>query len=204
MTAFATYSDVATRLGRTFTGTEQAQVTAFLDDATAYLRRVIGQDVTAATSTAVLSLAPDADWLLLPQQPVRGVTSVEVGPAGSEVAVTDFELVDGALYLGPRWWPFGLPLTALSGYQRVVVTYDHGLSAVPDDLKAWAIVLAAQAFAQVEREGSMGAPRLRQQSIDDFAQSFDTSGPATFSLPAAEIDRLRAAYGGGVYITRPR
>lgn len=192
MASFATPSDIEERLNVTYTAEETAQAQAFLDDATAWLQAEIGQLITAGTATyttRVRSLP-----VRLPQQPVTEVTTVLV----DDVATTDFDFVDQELYLNDLW---GLGHVGdLDGYVDVTVTFDYGYSVVPAELKAWCIVLASQAMQSAEG-GSLGAPRVRSEQIDDYSVTYVTDGTTAMSLPGEVLERLRARYGAGAYVT---
>ena len=112
--AFATVSDLEARLGRELTPTEAIQAEALLDDATAYLRAIIGSDVAPqTTSTVVVHLKPGDDTVGLPSYPVVSVDEVSI----DGTAVDDWELVDHRL-----WRIFGWPVANRSRYRGSPVT----------------------------------------------------------------------------------
>lgn len=193
---FAQVADLEARLGRTFdTPAARTQAEVLLGDATAHLQSLIGQQVMPGTSTVVLYAGQD-DVVTLPQRPVRAVTSVRVGQPGAE-ASTGFYLDGHDLHLTA-------PLVV--DPRRVLVTYDHGYLVTPPELVSWAIVLASQALRQIEQGGALGSAGLQSERVDDYAANFATSGDAAlaFHVPQAAAERLRARYGGGVYVTGSR
>ena len=190
--AFATTAALATRLGVTFTVPEAAQASAFLDDATAYIQGEIGgQLIESGTATVVLSVLPKNARVRLPQWPVRSVATVLV----NGTAVTDHTLVDGYLVRAS-----GFPHATDSTYSRVTVTYTYGLVTIPPELASWACVLAAGAIAQVARGGSMSSAGVASERIDDYAVNYSGDSVA-MSLPVRILDRLRASYGVGAFVT---
>lgn len=193
--AFATADDLEARLGVTFTPSETTQADAFLDDATAYLQAEIGQLIEAGTATYTTRWRGDGP-IRLPQSPVTGITSVELNGA----ATTDFDFIDQELHL-QGWWGgetrFDGPWTGT--YIDVTVTFTYGYAAVPAELKTWALALASQMMASAAG-GSLGMPSVRSETIDDYSVSYVTDG-SNMSLPAPILDRLRARYGQGAYVT---
>ena len=112
--AFATSTQLATRLGRTFTDAEAGQVAALLDDATAYLQAELGGQLIEAGTTTVTMYA-EGDRLRQPQAPIRAVTTV----TRDGLAVTGYEIRDRDLVLDTGW-----------GTELITVTYDYGVAAV--------------------------------------------------------------------------
>lgn len=212
--AFATAAELTARTGVTYTGTELAQVNALLGDASAHLRMLLGQSVSATTSTAVLYAAPQDEWLDLPEQPVRAVSLVKIGPAGSETTITDYEVVNGALFLGRFAQPSALTFGSVVGgsqHRRVVVTYDHGRLTIPADLKSWCMVLALQGLKQLAASGSLGPVGVESETtaIDDYSHSIKyatdaEAGMAAFYVPERALEILRSRYGSTAYVTGAR
>jgi hypothetical protein len=182
--AFASSSDLATRLGRSFTEPEASQAAALLDDATAYLQAELGGQLIEAGST-VVTLYADGDRLRLPQWPIRAVTSVT--RAGN--AVTGYEINGGFLILDSGW-----------GDDPLVVTYDYGATTVPAELVSWCCVLAAGALAQVTRSGALSASGVASERIDDYAVTY-AGGEMAFALPDRVLGRLKAQYGAGAHVS---
>lgn len=116
MAAFATHSDLATRLGIVLSGAEQTRATALLGLASDVIRRAARQDIDQNTSTITVRGA--AGRVLLPQRPVISVDTVTL-----DGTTQDFTL-DGD-YLAGYW----------SG-QDLEITYTHGFDPVPDAIKA--------------------------------------------------------------------
>lgn len=194
MASFASVDDMETRLGVTYTGSEIAQAQAFLDDATAFLQAEIGQLITAGTATYTTRHRGDSP-LHLPQQPVTAVTAVEID--GTALTSDEYDLVDQELHLPPRWssGEFG----EYRPYMDVTVAFTYGYTTVPAELKAWCIVLASQQMTAAAG-GSLGIPGVRSESIDDYSVTYVTDG-STMTLPREILDRLRARYGTGAYVT---
>ena len=187
--AFATTTDLATRLGRTFTVAEAAQASVLLDDATAYLQGELGGQLIESGSTTV-TLWAERDRIRLPQWPATSITSV----TRDGEAVTGYELRDGYLYATSS------PYSTGWGDDPIVVTYDYGLATVPAELVSWTCVLAAGALAQVTRSGALSASGVASERIDDYAVTY-ASGEMAFSLPERILTRLKASYGAGASVS---
>lgn len=190
--AFASTTQLATRLGRTFDAVETSQVGALLDDATAFLQAEIGQLVEAGTTTFTVQADPRETRIRLPQWPLRSLTSVTLN--GSTVT-TEVEHRDGFLYRPGGWLP-----QAGEQFADVVVTYAYGYTTLPAELVSWCCVLAAGALAQAQRGGSLGSAGVSSERIDDYAVSYE-SGSTAFSLPERVLSRLRATYGAGAWVS---
>lgn len=191
--SFATPADLEARLGVTYGSTVQAQ--AHLDDATAWLQAELGQLIEAGTAT--VTTRAYCNPIRLPQQPVTEVTTVLIDGE----ATTDFEFVDQELWIPSRGG--GLytfeAFDGRQGYADVTVTFDYGYATIPQELKAWCCVLAAQSL-DAAAGGWLGSPRVRSEQIDDYSVTYVTDGTA-MSLPAEVLERLRARYGAGAYVT---
>ncbi|MGZ4465205.1 MAG: hypothetical protein ACXVW0_07600 [Nocardioides sp.] len=201
---FATVRDLAVRLARTFTPIEAAQVDQLLADASAHLRELIGQHITAGTASFTTQLDRFERWIDLPQLPARAITAVTVDGA----PIGDYQLVEQQLLLGHDLYGddrgFGW-YGSRFGYITATVTYDYGLTVVPPELKSWALVLASQALAQIEAFGSLGSFGLQSERVDDYAGNFATGDAGqAFSVPTLAAERLRARYGRGTFVTSSR
>lgn len=204
--AFATYSDLEARLGRTLSSTERTQVAALLDDATeALIADCLGGNrvVQGGPVTAVFNVPVGERTITLPQQPVRSVTAVLVDNA----AVSGWVLRGGKLVLPypvrPQEWTGQQP--TLVDSVDITVTWTYGLPAVPGELKAWCLVLAAQAFASITGPAGTLAPGpVQQVRIDDFSTTYATGGDAAaapgLTVPDAVRERLASRWGANAFV----
>lgn len=192
--AFATAADLAARLGVTFTAAQEAQATALLGDATAYLQAELGQLIEAGTATYTTRWRGESP-IHLPQQPVTVVSAVTVD--GAALAAASFDFIDQELHLAHRRGitDFG----ERTPYVDVTVTFNYGYAVVPAELKGWTCILASQLMSAAAG-GSLGIPSVQSHQIDDFSETFVTDG-TTMSLPPVVLERLRARYGAGAYVT---
>lgn len=194
MASFAAPADLETRLPDLTIVPAQAQ--AFLDDATAYLQAEIGQLIEAGTAT--YTTRAYCNPIRLPQQPVTAVTSVLI----DDEATTDFDFVDQELWIpARRGHLYTFPeYDGRLPYADITVTFDYGYATIPADLKSWCCVLASQAI-DAASGGTLGAPRVRSEQIDDYSVTYVTDGSTGMSLPDEVLERLRARYGAGSYVT---
>lgn len=178
---FATPADLEARLGVTFDATETIQAAVLLDDATAYLQAEIGQLIEAGTATYTTRWRGGP--IRLPQSPVTQVDEVQLDAS----VTTDWDFVDQELHLGA------------SHVADVTVTFDYGYAAAPTELKGWTCVLASQLMGSTVG-GSLGMAGVRSETIDDYSVTYVVDG-SNMTLPANVLDRLRARYGQGAYVT---
>lgn len=176
-TDFATADELAARLGVTFNAVQTAQATAAIADVTALYRTHLGRQITLGTYSHDLPSHPSCD-LLLPERPVRSVTSVTM----DGVAITDFRLVGNVLYRELGWQPvIGQPPFLGRQWQRteystripvnINVVYAAGYTVSPPDLKA--LCLARVAAMVTNPTG------VSSEKIDDYAVSYGPVGPLT-------------------------
>ncbi len=179
MVAFATVTDLQTATGRTFYGTELAQVEWLLDAATTYLRDIIGQNVYPQQAATFTAWPSHHRRIELPFQPLISIDSVS--RAGIDV---QYEW-EGTGYLRI--------LDSVPGPVDVTVTV--GYAQIPPGLIRWAIVLAAQALTMVGLGLGPTAGGLSSLAIDDFRVAFaDAGGFTGLNLPDRDIDRLRTQF----------
>ena len=208
--AFATASDLEVRLKRTFDSPTAAQVNALLDDATAALVEDVlgGNQVVQGTTTASFNLPAGERTIVLPQQPVRSVTTVLV----EGDTVSGWVVRGGRLILACPVRPrelYDVVRTVAVDSVQVTVTWLHGVPTVPAELKAWCMVLGAQALAMLESPtGSLTPGAVASTRIDDFSVSYaqGAAGGAAAAAPGLVVpdavrERLGARWGVGAFVT---
>lgn len=190
MTAFATKAELAARLKRavpTAASLEESQWDEALDDASAYLRAVIGWQVFPQSEVSVVLFGRGSRWLPLP----GGAVSVE--SATGDGVPSEWSVVDGSLYGDSGGW-----------YGKVTVGYTVGYADVPDDLRAFTCVVASQVLAVTADLGALSATGVASVAIDDYRKAWSQGESAGLDLPQRVEDRLRAAYGSGALTTGVR
>lgn len=194
MAAFAEVSDLESRLNTAFDSGQVDQVTQLLEDASAHLRSIIGQDVfPPATVSFDLWATPGDRDLPLPLAPVVSITSVTIN-----ATVVQATLIDGRLLLAQPVVPV---VTALfCDPVAVTIIAVVGVPTVPIELVSWCCVLASQALASITELDSLGSGEVTSLAIDDYRKGYAQGGPGPFSVPDRVADRLRARYGGGTYV----
>lgn len=178
MVAFAVAADVAARLKRTLTEPEEAWVAVLLEDASAYLRDVIGQQVYPQTQSEFVAY-PDSGRVDLPQWPVVSVDAVE----RSSVAVA---------------YTYRPGFIEVRSDDPVDVTFTWGYAVAPDLLKSLAVVLVSQAILAVETTGSLSFGGLSSIALDDFRAAFSNGGAESgMVLPKIQQSLIRSRFGQG-------
>lgn len=156
----ATPDDLAARLGRILTGTDQARAGALIADASAYVRNYTRQVLSVVTDdTAVLEATPE-QWLWLPERPVTEVSEVSVG--GAVVSPVYWTQQGDGLYRFYGWSGRMWGTTALWNQpDTITVTYTHGFDEIPDDVVAIVCKLAKASWVNPQ-----GLRQWRQGSTD--------------------------------------
>lgn len=182
---FATVTDLEERLGRTLDSTERQVAEFALTDATAYLRGIVGNQVSPPAQVTVRDLLTGGEkWVHLPGAPIVSVESVTVD--GDEV---DFIHLDNAV--------------KVRGRSLVEVSYTFGYTEVPPELTAWACVLAADVLSSIEDLGSLHSGGVSYVSIDDYRKGWQAGGENSgFTLPKRVEDSLRSRYGSSTHVVR--
>lgn len=212
---FATVQDLAVRLGRAFTPAQVAQVDALLSDASAALRLLIGQDVTAGRATFTTRLDRGQRWIYLPQLPVRSIESISVyGTLTQGYALVDqqlyltrgYDVSQGEPVLDDRTFDVGYGYDGRGGYLPVTVSYSYGFLTVPPELKSWALVIASQLLGRVESSGTLGSAGVASESIGQYSVSLSSGSAAAAAseVPSQAAEALRARYGISAYVTDVR
>lgn len=142
--SLATTADLETYLGKPIVGTPQEpRAQALLDQASAVVRRLAEQTITAVVDDQEVHDAPGGSLLMLRELPVTGVTSI-VDAVDGEIDAVEYT-VDPKSGVVWRWrWGAWVPWSwswwASGGgagvwqRQRLTVTYSHGYQEVPADL----------------------------------------------------------------------
>lgn len=145
------------------------RATRAVNMATGKLQAATGQRLELVTND-VLTLRGGTDRLTLPQRPVGAVgavTTTEAGVTTARVLNADYYLYGDTLE--------GAALAA----PRVTVTYTHGFAVIPEDLKGWALELAAIVYTNPEGH--------RRESVDGY--------DATYGSQSEILKAARARYG---------
>jgi hypothetical protein len=182
MTAFATYSDLASRLGVTYSPAQQAQVTFLLEDAAAMMRGVMRNQVYPSLSSTYLAY-PTGGRVALPQSYIRSVDSV-ISSLGLPVPFTlkqDMVLVDSD--------------------DLITITFTYGLATAPLDLVGINCALVGQVLLTANAGLGLNAGGLSSVSIDDFKAAFADGGAGTgMTLTANTEQYLIDHYGRSAWV----
>lgn len=174
MEAFATVAELALRLGRTFTVEQEPQIEALLEDASTYLRDVIGQTVYPRQTVTFEAEGP---YIALPQAPVVSVDSVT-----RESVDVEYTYRNGVITIGDC--------------DPVDVEFTFGALVAPEGLKRWTIVLVGQALTTLELNLGLTAGGLSSLALDDFKAAFADGGAQTgMILHPRNEEALRDQYG---------
>lgn len=182
-----TVADLAARLGLDDPVPETPEFQR-LDDAlrsaSGEIRRVIGQPITAGSSTLRVRL-DDLAVGVIGICPVRAVTSVRCLD-GTTLGADEWQLDGQRLWI--RYGPHARHVAS-----HVLVDVEHGYEVIPEDLQRFTMALAAAELAALQA-GNLGMTGgLQRVAVDDGNAAFNDA-PITLT-PRIE-EQLRQQYGG--------
>jgi len=185
MTAFATSDDLALRLNRTFTVSEEAWVSALLEDAADFMRGVMGSRVYPSSQSTYVAY-PIGGRVTLPQGFVRSVDAVERDGEALVVDV-DYTRRQDTLFVDCD--------------DPVDVTFTYGLSVAPTDLVSINCALVSQMMLTVTAGLGLTGAGLSSIAIDDFKAAFADAGASTgLSMTDQTRNYLVGKYGTSAWV----
>lgn len=190
--AFATETEL-----EAYTGTSVAtdRATLLLDLATGAIQAYTGQTISRVTNDTVTLPGNFGYTLVLPERPAVAPTAVAIGDT-TLTADTDYVFdgrssllrgtkVDGVLSInGPDWLVDGFGDWGGPG-AVVTVTYSHGWTTIPNDIKGVCLALAARSLTSPDGVNS--------ESVGSYSVSYSRSGGAVSLLEEERklLDRYR-------------
>lgn len=161
--AFATEAELETYLGASVT-TDQA--TLLLNIATGLIQNETGQTLSAVAGDEIELRGNWTDRLWLPQRPVTAVSAITVdgiaAPAGDYTWTPDgcvtIDCESQIINAGNRRGYWGGPGII------VAVTYSHGFTVIPDDIKGVCLALAAR-IQSAPNGGAVASESLGAYSV---------------------------------------
>lgn len=176
---FATATDLAAALKRTFTPEESEWATARLAAATEFMRGHMGGVHIAPVRTSTYTAYPVAGKVQIRQPYVHSIDAVIY--QGQPAAFTRYQDT--------------IKLQAFNA-DAVDVTFTHGLAEVPADLKELCIGMVASQVKAVESGLGMSIGGLSSLQLDDFKVGFADGGDKTgLYLADHHIRYLQQRYG---------
>lgn len=166
MAAFCAIADLEAFLQVTI-GTPNTPATAAIAAASAAIQNYCRQRIEQVAGDALtLTVAAGRRTILLPEQPVTAVASIVEDGTTLTVGTEYRWTASGLLVRVGRDWA--------SGWQDVVVTYTHGYSTIPDDLKGVCVRAAARSYqAGLRASASGGIPGIQAEQADgDYSVTF--------------------------------
>jgi hypothetical protein len=186
MTAFATYTDLALRLNRTFTDPEQAWVTALLEDAAEFMRGVMNGNQVYPSSQSTYTAYPVEGRVILPQTMIRSVDAVVSPDTSLPVAFT-----------------YRQGIVFLTCDDPVDVTFTYGLDTAPQDLVNINCVLVSQQMTTIAAQLGLSGGGVSSVAIDDFKLAFADGGAGTgLSLTDSTTKYLERRYGTQAWVVK--
>ena len=201
----ATQDDLEAALQRTLDPTQAAVA---LKRASARVRRYARQDFTFVQGDTI-ELPGRSQILRLPQRPVvvdadNPLTVIELFGVADEqyecLEHRDYTRIGSQLTRGEAWWAptrlMGWPWLRPQGIwaDRVLVTYSHGYTEVPDDVEDIVLDLAAMNLSNPKN--------LRAEAVDDYSVTYSQETIGGALLTADHKDALRG-YRIGTFNLKP-
>lgn len=186
MESLASVPELELHLGRTFAGDEPEAAEQALKLATAVIQAHTGQHFFPATTAQTFhhpaNFTVFGGVLVLRQRPVVAVTSIVVD--GTVFPDFTFDPASGVVHVdrAPE------DIHTLAWTRQVVVTYDHGYTAIPGQLKAVCLDLARQEFDNPSGYSSI--------TIGDFSASYGRSAGGSVPTGLMLTDRHERLLAG--------
>lgn len=198
MSAFATASDLATRLGVTLSSGEQTRATSLLNDASDLIRQEVKQDISLVQDDVLTIRGVHDRELKLPQRPLVSVASITYRDTAdpADVAHTldpENYYIDGGSLI--RYRSLGLlNFQGATGNDwfgpmyELVITYTHGHETVPTQVKTIAVEAVRRVWV------NPGSLVSEMHGSEQYAY---TGGdvPGGLALTADEVKSLKKAFG---------
>jgi hypothetical protein len=167
---------------------DASTATMLLELATGVIQAAVGQRIVDATTTGMVLMGVDDQWLDLPQRPVRSVSNVTL----DGVTITDWRLRGQRLWRLPGWQAYVFEPS------EITLDSEHGYLAGSQDLQ-----LARNACLSLAQAGYGNPTGVKAESIDDYRVTYAEAMERMVlgeNLRAALVN----AYGLSAYITQSR
>lgn len=165
-------------------------VEALLEAASAAVIEAAGAPIGEVQMEVALS-GTSEQWLPIPLQPVRSITSVKI----DGVAVADYKLIDGRLWRRLGWQSGCDPV-------EVTIAATFGYGTVPADIVDLVCSMVAGGVEAME-DGYDPGRGVTNVRIDDYSESRTSGDDEVLSptdLPQATRDWLRARFSGSAHV----
>lgn len=185
---YATATELASALRRTFTPEEISWVEDRIEEATEFMREYMGGVHIAPVATTTYTATPTSGEVALTQPYVRSIDAVTY--EGSPIAYTRHQ-----------------DTIRVANYRatELEITYTHGLDKVPADLRRICVGLVAAQLDQFENDMGLSVGGLSSIALDDFKVAFADGGDKTgLYLSEHHIAYLQRKYGRTMWVMEGR
>lgn len=160
---FCSVEDINTFLGTTITP-DDAQALLAIEEATAVIKNYCNQEIEQVSDDVILLDGTGSTKLFLPELPVVSIASVEVD--GVLLDPTYYALAEN----GVLWRKYG---TWTVGACNIEITYTHGYSAIPEDVKGVCYRSASRLYqARLKASKVDFVGDVKSVSVGDYSISF--------------------------------
>ena len=177
---FCSVSDVSAFLGLEVLP-DNPQVLQAIAEATAVIQNYCNQKIGLTQSDVLLLDGTGTTKLFLPELPVTQIEAVKID--GVVIDISSYALAEnGVLWRVYDVWPIGA--------RNIEVTYSHGYTPVPDDLKGVCYRSAARLYqAQLKALRQDFVAGLQTVSVGDWSETYEggqaSSGESDKGISAA-------------------
>lgn len=197
--ALCTLQDVENRLGDQDLSADQTLIESLIDAAQAHIERIAERDLEAADQTETLD-APETVNVWLTHTPINSISSVTVDGTALGSSDYSFDPETGRLTRvtngRPRSWN-------VHKVQSVVVAYNGGYSAIPEDLIdvcARAAARAYQAGEAAEEAPSSAIKQINLAGSDSVTFADETMDVTSAVVLSHEEREVALAYRNRVLV----
>jgi hypothetical protein len=183
--ALITVDDLGDYLGQTLTSSDKA--TFVVAAADQIVKTLTEQHLEEVTDDVILMDGTGTEAVLLPELPVTEVSSVM---EGDELLTENEDYVlqgDGELRRLPTvvdsgWSTAALLKTWTKGQRNLEITYTHGYSDLPDDLRMVALSIAGRLFNE-------SAGNIISESLGQYAVRYSDTGSSDLNFTEKTVLR---------------
>ena len=181
--ALITVTELESFMGTDLTTAEETQAAAIIDAVTSVIEGETGCSFTALTDDQIRVQADGYGIIELVSPPVTDVTEI-------------IDITDGTELTDWRWDGMNA-VVGLNPEQSVLLTYDHGYSSTPGDIKAVALGVCSRIM--------YNPSGLRQETVGAISVTYPGIGGEAGSINFSALERkIIARYSSEVYSMRMR
>ncbi len=162
MSSLVTVEDYESAIGTELDPVMVVRVDEALESASEAVRRHCAQTFDLVTDDEIVLDGTGTAALILPELPVVDISEVTITLTTGATETPTYSLGRHGGILRRTGWRIWPP-----GYGNIAVTYTHGYTAIPDDLKKVIIQLAGNMVRNIDRDSS-----LQSKTVGPFSETY--------------------------------